>query len=355
MPKSILCILKYLTKSLGGHKLSFVSCRVPLRMSLAGGGTDLEPFILEYGSSVIATTINLYVETTVQSISESGITIESVDQGLNLYLPEGIPDENLLESILTACLTKIPASVRTGFRICVESPVPARSGLGASSAIILSILGALYTFKEIEFSVRSLAIDAYEIERLLLKIPGGCQDQYVCATGGFNRFDFKSYKEHVVSQVSTPENFISTLESSVFFVWTGISRNSNIVLSDQIDKNEKRQNIQALLSQKDLVNSLEQILLRGDLRGLGETLSRSWEIKRGVSDFVSTPDIDRIYEIGMQQGALGGKLLGAGGGGFFIFVCEPQQRGKIIHDIENFGYKITLLKTTTKGIQVEKS
>lgn len=324
-------------------------------MSLAGGGTDLEPFILEYGSSVIATTINLNVKTTVQSISESGIKIESVDQGLNLYLPQGMPDENLLESILTACLTKIPASVRTGIRIRVESPVPARSGLGASSAIILSILGALYTFKEIDFSVRSLAIDAYEIERLLLKIPGGCQDQYVCATGGFNRFDFKNYKEHTVSPVSISENFISTLESSVFFVWTGISRNSNIVLSDQIEKNEKRQNIQALLSQKELVNSLEEILLREDLNGLGEILSRSWEIKRGVSDFVSSPDIDKIYDFGMQQGALGGKLLGAGGGGFFIFVCKPQERGKIIRDIENFGYQITLFRTTTEGLRVEKS
>lgn len=335
--------------------MNFVSCRVPLRMSLAGGGTDLEPFILEYGGSVIATTIDLHVETTVESISDSGVTIESVDQGLNLYLSEGVPDENLLESILTACLTKIPTSVRTGIKIRVESPVPARSGLGASSAIILSILGALYTFNEIKFSTRSLAIDAFEIERVLLKIPGGCQDQYVCATGGFNRFDFKSYKEHIVSPVSMPQKFLSTLEGSAFFVWTGISRNSNIVLSDQIDRNQKRQNIQALLSQKVLVDSVEETLFRGDLKGLGEILSRSWELKRGVSNLVSSPEIDKVYQIGMQQGALGGKLLGAGGGGFFIFVCEPQKSSRIIHEIENLGYQVTLFKTTTNGLQVESS
>lgn len=335
--------------------MNFVSCRVPLRMSLAGGGTDLEPFVLEYGGSVIATTIDLHVETTVQPISESGVTIESVDQGLNLYLSEGVPDENLLESILTACLTKIPTSVRTGIKIRVESPVPARSGLGASSAIILSILGALYTFNEIEFSIHSLAIDAYEIERILLNIPGGCQDQYVCATGSFNRFDFKSYKEHSVSPVSMPKSFLSTLESSAFFVWTGISRNSNSVLSDQIDKNQRRQNIQALLSQKDLVDAVEEILLRGDLKGLGEILSRSWELKRGVSDLVSSPEIDKVYEIGMKQGALGGKLLGAGGGGFFIFVCEPQQSNQIIQEFADLGYQVTLFKTTTKGLQVEST
>lgn len=324
-------------------------------MSLAGGGTDLEPFVLEHGGSVIATTIDLYVETTVKSLSENGITIESVDQGLNLYLSERVPDEKLLENILTACLTKIPASVRTGISIRVESPVPARSGLGASSAIILSILGAIYTFKEIEFSPRSLAIDAYEIERILLKIPGGCQDQHVCATGGFNRFDFKSYKEHSASRVSIPENFVSTLESSAFFVWTGISRNSNIVLSDQIENSRKRQNIEALLAQKDLVNSLEEILIRGDLKGLAEILSQSWQLKRDVSDLVSSPEIDKVYEIGMRQGALGGKLLGAGGGGFFIFVCDPQQTKKIIHEFENRGYQVTLFKTTTKGLQVKKS
>jgi D-glycero-alpha-D-manno-heptose-7-phosphate kinase len=324
-------------------------------MSLAGGGTDLEPFILEYGGSVIATTIDLHVETTVQLISESGITIESVDQGLNLYLSEGVADENLLENILTACLTKIPSSFRTGLKIRVKSPVPARSGLGASSAIILSILGALYTLIKLEFSTQSLAIDAYEIERVLLKIPGGCQDQYVCATGGFNRFDFKNYKESRVSQVSIPDAFLAKLESSAFFVWTGISRNSNTVLSDQIDKNEKRQNIQALLSQKELVNSVQEILLRGDLKSLGEILSRSWELKRGVSDLVSSSEIDKVYEIGMQQGALGGKLLGAGGGGFFIFVCEPNQTARIISEIENFGYQVTLFKTTNMGLQVETS
>jgi D-glycero-alpha-D-manno-heptose-7-phosphate kinase len=324
-------------------------------MSLAGGGTDLEPFILEYGGSVIATTIDLHVETTVESISDSGVTIESVDQGLNLYLSEGVRDENLLESILTACLTKIPTSVRTGIKIRVESPVPARSGLGASSAIILSILGALYTFNKIKFSIRSLAIDAFEIERVLLGIPGGCQDQYVCATGGFNRFDFKNYKEHIVAPVSMPDKFLSTLEGSAFFVWTGISRNSNIVLSDQIDRNQKRQNIQALLAQKILVDSVEDTLSRGDLRGLGEILSRSWELKRGVSNLVSSSEIDKVYQIGMQEGALGGKLLGAGGGGFFIFVCEPQQSSRIIHEIENLGYQVTLFKTTTKGLQVKSS
>jgi len=335
--------------------LSFITCRVPLRMSLAGGGTDLEPFILEYGGSVIATTIGLHVETTVESTTASGVTIESVDQGFNLHLSEGVPDENLLENIITACLTKIPSSLRTGINIRVKSPVPARSGLGASSAIVLSILGALYTFIEIEFSTSSLAVDAYEIERVLLEIPGGCQDQYVCATGGFNRFDFQSYKDHRVSPVIVPDDFIATLERSAFFVWTGISRNSNIVLSDQIDKNEKRQNIQALLLQKELVNSVQEILLRGDLKSLGEILSRSWELKRGVSDLVSSPEIDRVYEIGMKQGAFGGKLLGAGGGGFFIFVCDPKKTKSITSEVENLGFQVTLFKTTAMGIQVEKS
>ncbi len=319
-------------------------------MSLAGGGTDLEPFILEYGGSVIATTIDLYVQATVIPSYESGVTIESIDQGFNLFLAEGAPDESLLEGILSACLTKIPLKGRTGLKIRVNSPVPARSGLGASSAIILSILGALYRYFDISFSKISIAIDAYEIERVLLGIPGGCQDQHVCATGGFNRFDFGSYKESKFSPVSTPHGFIEDLEKSAFFVWTGISRNSNTVLDDQIDRNEKRQNIQALLSQKDLVTSVEDILKRGDLRALGETLSRSWEIKRGVSALVSSSEIDRVYEIGMGQGVFGGKLLGAGGGGFFIFVCESSQKELIVASIEQLGYNVTSFKTTSAGL-----
>jgi len=319
-------------------------------MSLAGGGTDLEPFILEYGGSVIATTIDLYAQATVFPSQESGVTIESIDQGVNLYLAEGAPDESLLESILTACLTKIPLERRTGFKIRINSPVPARSGLGASSAIILSILGALYRFFYIDFSKLSIAIDAYEIERVLLGIPGGCQDQHVCVTGGFNKFDFTSYKESRFGPVSTPAGFIQVLEKSAFFVWTGISRNSNIVLEDQVDRNERRQNIQALLSQKDLVKSVESILKRGDLRGLGEILSRSWELKRGVSELVSSSQIDRVYEIGMEQGVFGGKLLGAGGGGFFIFVCDSNRTREIISNVENLGYNVTSFKTTSVGL-----
>jgi D-glycero-alpha-D-manno-heptose-7-phosphate kinase len=214
------------------------------------------------------------------------------------------------------------------------------------------VLGGLYTFLEIDYTLNSLAIDAFEIERVLLEIPGGCQDQYVCVTGGFNKFEFKNYREVTVKPIQLPINFLNQLENSAFFVWTGISRNSNIVLSDQIGKSEKRQNIQALLSQKELVGSVEEILMLGDLRSLGEVLSRSWELKRGVSELVSSPEIDKVYRLGMELGVFGGKLLGAGGGGYFIFITDSSNVEKTIGNFKTLGYRVTSFKTSSTGFQV---
>jgi D-glycero-alpha-D-manno-heptose-7-phosphate kinase len=327
-------------------------CRVPLRISLAGGGSDVEPFVSEYGGSVIATTINLFVQTTLFPNLNNGVQINSIDTGAQIFIKEGQPDSTLLNSILSACLTKIPIKNRTGFTLEINSPVPARSGLGASSAIILSIIGVLYSFLKIPFNSLSIAIDAYEVERKLLRIPGGCQDQHVCAKGGFNSFHFKNYKDVKCEDLLFSKKVKQNFEDSAFLIWTGISRNSDFVLEDQINRNIKRQNIESLISQKNLVSEVRDLILLESLLELGEILSRSWELKRNMSDLISNKEIDKIYEIGLDNGAYGGKLLGAGGGGFFLFLAQDKKIPYLKSAFISNGLKVYDFKIAETGIDV---
>jgi len=324
-----------------------ITCRVPLRISFAGGGTDVEPFVSEHGSTVVATTINLFVESKLRPNTGQGVRIHSIDTKKQFYIKEGQHDSTLLDSILTACLTKIPLQERTGFTLEVYSPVPARSGLGASSAIILSVLGALYSHFNISFNTLTIAIDAYEIERNLLKIPGGCQDQHVCAIGGIKRFEFSNYKNILVNDLILSENFAKHFEDCTLLVWTGISRNSDLVIVDI-----ERQNIQALKKQKDLVEDVIDFISKENFVSLGRTLNRAWELKRSVTDLISNPKIDYIYELGLRNGALGGKLLGAGGGGFFLFIAEPEQIQNLKSVFQSEELLVYPFKISKSGIEV---
>jgi D-glycero-alpha-D-manno-heptose-7-phosphate kinase len=324
-----------------------ITCRVPLRISLAGGGTDVEPFITMHGSTIVATTINLYVETKLIPNTGEGINIYSIDTQTQIYIKEGQHDSTLLKSILTACLTKIPLVKRTGFSLEVYSPVPARSGLGASSAIILSILGAIYSHLNVSFNTTTIAIDAYEIERNLLMIPGGCQDQHVCAVGGFNTFNFSNYKKVIHHEMALPKDFPNIFENSTLLVWSGISRNSDLAIVDV-----ERQNIPALMMQKELVSDIIKCLTEKNFVDLGNALNQAWKLKREVTNLISNPRIDSIYKIGLENGALGGKLLGAGGGGFFFFVAEPSNILNLKLIFGSKGFLVYPFKISKSGIEV---
>jgi D-glycero-alpha-D-manno-heptose-7-phosphate kinase len=325
--------------------------KVPLRISFGGGGSDVEPFVGTHGGSVVATTINLFVEVSVEEVNQEAVEIHSIDTATSLFFESHLPDEELLENILTACLTRISIDNRRGLRIYVHSPVPSRSGLGGSSAIIVAILAALYVHTGFEFDKWSLALDAFEVERLLLKIPGGCQDQYVCALGGFNYFEFTGYKDAMHVPLNPPISMINRFNESAFLVWTGRSRPTSNVLEDQISRNESGQNTQALEDQKKLAREARIYVENGDLKALATLLSQSWKIKRGFSNLVSNSQIDNIYKIGMENGALGGKLLGAGGGGFFLFISKQNSVVSLKSFFTTRGYEVRGINVVDSGVE----
>jgi D-glycero-alpha-D-manno-heptose-7-phosphate kinase len=332
--------------------LKKVESKVPLRVSFVGGGSDVEPFVSRHGGRVIAATINHYVTVTVEETDSEGVSIHSIDTNQSLILEAETPDVGLFGGILTACLTKIPIQARKGFSITVNSPVPPKSGLGSSSAIILAILGGLYKYFEVNFTRDSLAVDAFEIERHLLNIPGGCQDQYVCAIGGINKFSFSGYKKAEFLPIEVSEETRKHFEESAFLVWTGISRNSNIVLEDQISRNESGQNTEALEEQKQLTDIVGELFREGNFRELGQILSNSWGIKRKFTNFISSDEIDLVYALGMEFGAFGGKLLGAGGGGFFLFLFDKSEVDDAIRKFNFAGYEVRRFEVTDRGVEV---
>jgi len=335
--------------------LAEITCKVPLRLSLAGGGSDVEPFVSSYGGTVLALTIELYVSAKLEVLSSSRVELHSIDSNFSHSIDPWSPDSELLENILAACLKMIPSEQRQGFKITVYSPVPPRSGLGASSAIILSVLALLYTHLSIDFTKDSLARDAYKVEREFLSIPGGCQDQYVCANGGLRRYHFQGPNVCTILDVENSDLFIREFESSALLVWTGISRNSNLVLDDQILKNKSGQNVNSLFAQKELVDLVQRDASELKLTKVAVSLSESWQIKRSSSAYVSSRVIDEVYQLGLDLGALGGKLLGAGGGGFFLFLVPPSSLDSIEKDFKNQGFETMRVKVDTSGVAVKVS
>jgi D-glycero-alpha-D-manno-heptose-7-phosphate kinase len=333
--------------------LAEISSKVPLRLSLAGGGTDVEPFVSSHGGTVLALTIELYVLAKLEPLSSSRVELHSIDSNFSQSIHPWSPDSELLANILAACLKMIPRELRQGFKITVNSPVPPRSGLGASSAIILSVLSLLYTHLSIEFTKDSLAQDAYKVEREFLLIPGGCQDQYVCSHGGLRRYYFESPYLCKVLEVENSDAFIRKFEDSALLVWTGISRNSNLVLDDQISQNKMGQNVTSLIAQKKLVDSVQRNASELELAGVAGGLSESWHIKRSSSEYVSSLLIDEVYQLGLNLGALGGKLLGAGGGGFFLFLVPPSKIDSTDQGFRKQGFETMRVKVDKAGVAIK--
>lgn len=330
-----------------------ITSKVPLRLSLAGGGSDVEPFVSNHGGTVLALTIELYVLARLEVLPTTRVELTSIDSNFSQSIHPWSPDSELLENILAACLKMIPSEQRQGFRITVNSPVPPRSGLGASSAIILSVLSLIYTHLSIAFSKDSLAHDAYKVEREFLFIPGGCQDQYVCAHGGLKRYYFQSPYLCKIHEVENSNLFIRQFEDSALLVWTGISRNSDLVLDDQISKNKTGQNVSSLMAQKKLVDLVQCHASELKLERVAAGLSESWSIKRSSSEFVSSPLIDQVYQLGMGLGAYGGKLLGAGGGGFFLFLVPPELMSSAEQGFRSQGIKTMRVKVDTEGVAIK--
>lgn len=320
-----------------------VITQTPIRISFVGGGTDIANFYREHGGEVISTAIDKYISVRITKRSDSQMTIHTP------YHRETVSDPDYIQhSLVREAVRK--TDVNGGVSITVTSDVPPRGcGLGSSSALTVGLLNACYAYRGIEASVETLAQQACEIEIERLNQPIGKQDQYIAAYGGLRRIRFnRDESVHVQDIPVTPET-IARLEENFTLFYTGIQRRAETILNEQ----KRAANSQTLLQIRELVPAFYDVLINpSSLSGVGLMLHSAWKLKRSLCDSISNHKLDAIYERAVAAGALGGKILGAGGGGYFLFYVPKSKQQAVTTSLSDLGLSRLTFHFEAKGSQI---
>jgi D-glycero-alpha-D-manno-heptose-7-phosphate kinase len=332
---------------------STIRTKAPLRISFAGGGTDVPPYPEREGGCVLNATIDHYAWGSLRPGDDGRIRIESVDLGISLDCPV----ESKLEfdgqlDLVKATIVRLQAQNSRGFDVFLHSDAPPGSGLGSSSALIVGLVGLVKEFKNLPLTEYEIAHLAYVIERQDLRIQGGHQDQYASSFGGFNFIEF--YGDRViVNPLRIHQDTVNELEHNLLLCYTGTTRRSDRIIEDQTKRFEEKQvdTLRALGEQKQLATDMKNALLRQRLDDFGDLLHSAWESKKNLSSRISNSRIDEMYETARNSGALGGKITGAGGGGYMLFYCEFEKRHKVAEALRQLGATPTEFAFENRGLQ----
>lgn len=305
--------------------------KTPFRMSFFGGGTDMESFFCEYGGAVLSTTFDKYCYVNVRHLPPffdytTELTYSKIERVTNIQDIEHPAIRNAMEML-----------DMHEIRLTYEADLPARSGLGTSSSFAVGMLSAFYALKGRYADKKQLADDAIYLERVLCKEAGGWQDQIAAAYGGFNRINFSAEGYEVQPVIICPDRK-KQLNNNLMMFFTGFTRFSSAV--QQANNVAAKNKIAQLKEMVALVDDAERILTdeHGDLDDFGRLLDLTWKLKRQTGAKISTDSIDELYMKGIKAGALGGKLLGAGGGGFLVFYVRPEYRTTVKEALKDLLY-----------------
>jgi D-glycero-alpha-D-manno-heptose-7-phosphate kinase len=329
---------------------TFARARSPARISFGGGGTDLTHFFLDQGGVVINTTIAKYAHATLRWRKDGRIRIYSHD------LRASIEAENLSELSGDARLGLINSVLllirpQAGFELEVASDFPVGSGLGGSAAVTAAVIGCFNEFRTDPWSRHQIAEMAFQSERLMLNIAGGWQDQYATTFGGFNFMEF-SANENVIIPLRLEQRTLQELEECFVLCHTGKAHDSGAIHVDQKSRMRTSPDAaRAAQRQKEITAEMHRALLRGEVHCYGRLLHEAWQAKRQFSDLISDSETDRIYAHAIANGADGGKILGAGGGGYFLFFAPPFSRYRLINALADIGYQSERLILDADGLQ----
>ncbi len=297
--------------------------RAPVRISLGGGGTDLESYYSKYGGFLLGASIDKYIFISVNKRFYDNIR-------LGYSETEIVNDRSEIKHRIFKEVFKF-LDLNKGIEAVSVADVPANCGLGSSSSFTVSLLNALHAYKREYVSQKQLADEACHIEIDVLKEPIGKQDQYISAFGGITSLTFEKNGNVEVEPVKMDDETLSQLENDILLFYTGIERSASDILSSQNEKSKKddSQVIDTLHEIKRIGYETKKAFEKGDLIRFGELLDEHWRIKKNMSNKISNKYIDDCYDTAMKNGALGGKIMGAGGGGFFMFYCN-NNKAKLI-------------------------
>ena len=317
--------------------------KAPLRIGLAGGGTDVSPYSDLYGGAILNATLSLYANATIEPLEDNRIILEAIDRNEEeeLERTDRLPINGKLD-LLKGVYNRIQQEYgirEKGFRLSTYVDAPAGSGLGTSSTLVVAIIGAFAEMLRLPLGEYDMAHYAYEIERKDLGLAGGKQDQYAATFGGVNFMEFYGDDKVIVNPLRVKQQHLFELENNLLLYYTATSRESAEIIKKQ-SKNvsdKKEQSIEAMHQLKEQARMMKEALLKGRLNEIGEILDYGFQQKRKMAEGISNPLMEDIYETAKAAGATGGKISGAGGGGFMIFYCPVNTKYKVLRSLENFG------------------
>ncbi len=320
-----------------------IKSKAPLRLGLAGGGTDVSPYSDEFGGAVLNTTISLFARAIIEPLDNGKIVLESHDLGeyqelessMVLDIDRKLPLLKGVYNRIVKYYIKRPLS----FRLTTIVDVPKGSGLGTSSTLTVAILGAFVEWLNLPLGDYEIAHLAYEIERKDLNLSGGKQDQYAATFGGFNFIEFLKNDQVIVNPLRVKSLYRNLLEWNLVLYYTGTSRDSADIIDSQTEefKQKESEAINAAHSIKRIAYKMKESLLKGEIHKIGALLDENWHDKKKMSKAITNNSLDNVYQSAIAAGASGGKISGAGGGGFMMFYCPGNTKHKVIEALERFG------------------
>lgn len=334
-----------------------IRSKAPLRIGLAGGGTDVSPYCDKFGGSILNACINMYAYATIEPRTDGKIEFRCEDRhefatfdSVSKFEIDGNFD--LLKGVYNR-IVKDYNQKPLSFTLTTYVDAPAGSGLGSSSTLVVAIVKAFQEWLNLPLGEYDLAKLAWSIEREDLQMAGGRQDQYAAAFGGFNFMEFSANEKVLVNPLRIRKEYVNELEFSILLYYTGTSRLSAKIIESQVQnaKNNNEKAIDAMHKLKQQSLDMKEALLTGNLYNMGVLLNNGWENKKKMSASISNPMIDQIYETAINAGATGGKISGAGGGGFFMFYCPNNTRYKVIDALSRLGGEFRRFRFTNIGAE----
>ncbi|WP_336514306.1 dehydrogenase [Pollutibacter soli] len=330
--------------------------KAPLRIGLAGGGTDVSPYCDLYGGAILNASISLFATAHIETLNEPVVIFEAADRNESETYPkkDSLPLTGKLD-LLKGVYNRIQKDYgisQTGFRLTTHVDAPAGSGLGTSSTLVVAIIGAFVEMLKLPLGEYDIAHYAYDIERRDLQLAGGRQDQYAATFGGVNFMEFYADDKVIVNPLRIKSQYLQELENNLLLYYTDSSRESAMIIKEQQLNVEKKdsQSVDAMHMLKEQSRRMKEALLTGKLEQIGEILDFGFRQKRMMAKNISNSRIENIYSAAINAGATGGKISGAGGGGFMIFYCPGTKRYTVMDALRTFGGEIKPYTFSKSGL-----
>jgi D-glycero-alpha-D-manno-heptose-7-phosphate kinase len=334
-----------------------IRSKAPLRLGFAGGGSDVSPYSDLYGGAILNATINMFAYATIEPTDNGLIVFNAIDRGTRIMLKSGVRldtdgDLGLLQGVYNRVVREFSGSPLS-FELTTYVDAPPGSGLGSSSTLVVAVLGAFAAWLRLPLGEYDLAHLAWEIERKDLEMAGGKQDQYAATFGGFNFMEFSVGDKVIVNPLRIKQDSVNELEFKLLLYYTGTSRLSSLIIENQVRNvaQQDRKGLEATHKLKEQATMMKEAILKGRFDEIGEILDYGWRYKKEMAEGISNPLIDEIYDAAIRAGATGGKISGAGGGGFMMFYCPGNSRYDVIEALKGFGGEFRRFKFEANGHQ----